>query len=62
MDSGEGSFKFQEGVMDGDAECEKTGGKRADTSFLRVWPVRGGRIWWFVDGGGNNGYYVMEES
>lgn len=40
MDSGEGSFKFQEGVMDGDAECEKTGGKRADTSFLRVWPVR----------------------
>lgn len=41
--SREGSFKFQEGVvMDGDVECEKTGGKRADTSSLRVWPVRGG--------------------
>lgn len=61
--SREGSFKFQEGIiMHGDAEWEKTRGERADTSFLRVWPVRGGRIWWFVDRRGNNGYYVVEES
>lgn len=61
--SREGSFKFQEGViMHGDVEWDKTGGERADASFLRVWPVRGGRIWWFVDGGGNNGYYIVEES
>ena len=39
--SREGSFKFQEGIiMHGDAEWEKTRGERADTSFLRVWPVR----------------------
>lgn len=48
--------------MRGDVEWEKTGGERADTSSLRVWPVRGGRIWWFVDGQGNNGCYVVEES
>ena len=61
--SREGSFKFQEGIiMRGDVEWEKTGGERADTSSLRVWPVRGGIIWWFVDGQGNNGCYVVEES
>lgn len=43
----------QEGViMHGDVEWDKTGGERkAGCLFLRVWPVRGGRIWWFVDGG-----------